>query len=57
MAAAAATCDTRARLSACWDADIDWSLYPKEVKEVKACTAMLMWAPRVRTETTRITGM
>ena len=57
MAAAAATCDTRARLSACWDADIDWSLYPKEVKEVKACTAMLMWAPRVRTESTRITGM
>ena len=32
--AASAAGETRLRLSACWDVDIDWALYPKDVKEV-----------------------
>ena len=32
--AGTATVETKARLSNCWENDIDWSLIPSKVKEV-----------------------
>ena len=34
MACSSSTMETRARLSACWEVDIKWDVYPKKVREV-----------------------
>lgn len=28
--------ETRQRLEKCWDVDIDWNLYPQNLKEVRS---------------------
>jgi hypothetical protein len=37
--------ETRLRLSACWDVDIDWALYPKDIKEVNNIVAVCKYLP------------
>jgi len=36
------TTETKARLSACWEEDIDWELYPDKVKEVSTIVQCLI---------------
>ena len=34
--------ETRLRLSACWGVDIDWALYPKDIKEVNIISCFMV---------------
>ena len=37
------TTETKAMLSACWEEDIDWELYPDKVKEVSTIVQCLIF--------------
>jgi len=37
------TTETKARLSACWEEDIDWELYPDKIKEVSIIVQCLIF--------------
>ena len=37
------TRETKARLSACWEEDMDWELYPDKVKEMSTIVQCLIY--------------